>query len=93
MDRRAYGVNRHRTKQNSNLRRAAVKSGPLLGKKVPLTLENIALMVLPLVLMLIFIPPPNQKEVDNYPPGVPVSSNIGDMDSIIVYNVAYSIID
>lgn len=93
MDRRAYGVNRHRTKQNSNLRRAAVKSGPLLGKKVPLTLENIALMVLPLVLMLIFIPPPNQKEVDNYPPGEPVSSNIGDMDSIIVYNVAYSIID
>lgn len=93
MDRRAYGVNRRRIKQNNSFARRTVKTGSVKEKKIPLTLENIALLVLPLVLMLIFIPPPEEKQVDNQGSDLPVSNYLSDTDSIIVYDVANSIID
>lgn len=88
MDRRAYSVNRLKTKQNSVLKRVITKSK--LGQRIPLTLENIASMIVPLILMLIFIPPPKAVTVDKETSASGITYSGA---SIIVYNEADSVID
>lgn len=87
MGRRAYGVNRRSNKKKNAVKRVIRARG--IGRKIPLTLENVALLVLPLILMLVFIPP----KADVAGGETPATETVYSENSIIVYNVADSVID
>lgn len=86
------GYNSYLGKSGSSVR-AQGKREIFFKNKIPLTIENIALLVLPLVLMLILIPSPKEKDVDRNQQNPFVSSNVGSKSRVIVYNVANSIVD
>lgn len=89
MDSRNYDIYRRYTKKYG-VNKSKGRLG-LFRDKIPLTLENIFLLILPLLLMLILIPPP--KEVIAEKTEIPAEENNVEPISIVVFNNADSVID
>ncbi|NLX64638.1 MAG: stage II sporulation protein D [Clostridiaceae bacterium] len=89
MDSRNYGLYRRYTKKTFT-NRGKGHFG-LFRDRIPLTPENIFLLILPLLLMLILIPPP--KEVTEEKTDIPVKEEEIEPISIVVFNNADSVID
>ena len=88
MDSRNYEIYRRYTKK-TGIYRSKGRFG-LFRDRIPLTLENIFLLILPLLLMLILIPPP--KEVITEEIDIPAEEDAEPI-SIVVFNNADSVID
>ena len=88
MDRRNYGVYRRYSK-NTGINKEKEHRG-LFRERIPLTPQNIFLLVLPLLLMLILVPPP--KNADAEKPAANVETNAEPI-SIVVFNNNDSVID
>lgn len=88
MDRRDYGTYRLYSKK-TGINKGKRNFG-LFRERIPLTLENIFLLVLPLLLMLILIPPPKEEAADK--PDILAEENLEPI-SIVVFNNSDSVID
>ena len=88
MGRRSYGVYRRYIKKISGNR--TKKSTGIFRERIPLTLENIFLLILPLLLLLILVPPPEAAMSQLEDKGVESSA---EPISIVVYNSGDSVID
>lgn len=86
MDRRRYGVYRRYLKRSSMNKRREYKG--IFGERIPLTAENIFLLILPLLLLLILIPPPKAAVSEENP-----AKTNAEPISIVVFNCNDSVID
>jgi len=90
MDSRNYGTYRRETKKNF-LNKGKGRFG-LFRDRIPLTAENIFLLILPLLLMLILIPPPKEVIAENTDISEKEVAEVEPI-SIVVFNSSDSVID
>jgi len=82
MDRRNYGVYRRYSKK-PGINKGKDYTG-LFRERIPLTPENIFLLILPLLLMLILVPPP--KDVVAEQAEIPIEENVEPISIVVFYN-------